>query len=222
MKVATGLLVLDDILSGGIEKNSKIMVYGNEDSGKTIACARFVDEGLKKEEACLFVTTDEDPKKVILKSKKLGLKLAEHFKKGLLTFLDARRTQKTKINEKIMSIVHEKDVTRTSIDCMNGVLNLKAKSENMKKYRELMKRSEELMATLSKSNTCMITLDPQRITTVELKMLEDFFQTAISLSNEEKKYYCTITKSEKKPEVQNQKFELVDDPTTYEVKKFFE
>jgi KaiC/GvpD/RAD55 family RecA-like ATPase len=222
MKVATGTAVLDYVLGGGIEKNSKIMVYGNDGSGKTCMCCRFLHEGLEKEEQCLYITTKEDPKKIILKSKKLSLNISEHVKKGLLTFLDARRAQKETAIKKITTIIHEKDVTRTAIDTMNDVITVKSKNPHMKKYKELMKQTNKLMTTLSKSNTCMATMDAQKITSVEMRMLEDFFQTAIRLSKEKNTYYGTITKSEKKPEVQNQPFEMEEDITTYKVKKFFE
>ena len=215
MNVATGMIVLDDYLGGGIEKHSKLMVYGSENAGKTIACARFVNEGLKKKEKCLFITTKDTPEQIIKKSKKLGIKLD----KKKIMFFQVKSSKN--VLKKIMKTIYENNIERTVIDTLCKVITLK-NLKGMDKYKEMMKQLENLQVALSKTNTCMITADDDNLNRVEMKMCEDFFQTSISLILKKNRRFCTINKCENKPELLNKTFELEEDSTIYEVKKFFE
>ncbi len=227
MSESTGLGIVDKILKGGVETLSKTLVYGATGTGKKIACARFLNEGIKKGQNCLFVTTNETPENVLKKAKKLEIKMEG---KGQLFFLttkptnlkNAKKASSKNLLEKITETVYKMGIERTAVESLDQVI--KIKGSGMKKYKKLSEEMENLMIALGKKNTCIITINPQKMGEVEARMCEEYFQTIISIysSKDKKKRMCIIEKSEKHPEAVDQEIEMDQDLTLYEVKKFFE
>jgi circadian clock protein KaiC len=90
-RVSTGIPELDEMLSGkGFYRGSSILITGTAGSGKTSIAATFVDAACRRGEHCLFFAFEESPNQIIRNMNSIGIDLATHVKKGLLTF-HARR-----------------------------------------------------------------------------------------------------------------------------------
>jgi len=72
-RVKTGIPGLDQIISGGIPKDSITLISGPPGSGKTIVCLQFLYEGAKQGDKCLFLTLDKKVEGILTQSNQLGL-----------------------------------------------------------------------------------------------------------------------------------------------------
>ncbi len=82
--VKFGIDKVDEILGGGIAKGRVSFIAGNSGTGKTILGLKFLHEGLRTGERCLYIATDTHPGPLINK-------VGESFKWNLmsLTVMDA-------------------------------------------------------------------------------------------------------------------------------------
>ena len=88
-RVPTGIMNLDKIIEGGLEKNSTNLLVGGSGNGKSIFATQFLIEGLKKGEAVLYVSFEEKKKEFYINMKELGWDLEEAEKKGKFFFFAA-------------------------------------------------------------------------------------------------------------------------------------
>lgn len=86
-RIKTGIEELDNIIEGGIPKESITLVSGPPGSGKSIFCFQFLWEGLVNNEKCLFLTLDKKPDGLLVQAKQLGLDFQPYIEKKLVKFL---------------------------------------------------------------------------------------------------------------------------------------
>jgi len=88
--ISTGLELLDNCLFGGVPKGSNILVIGNLGKGKSSFARRFISEGLRNGERCLFVAVDDSPMQIRKKlSLELNRQVSEFEDIGMIRFVDA-------------------------------------------------------------------------------------------------------------------------------------
>ena len=64
-RVKTGIIGLDNLISGGIPRNSVTLLTGTCGSGKTIFSCQFIYEGIKKfDENAIYMTFEESPESI--------------------------------------------------------------------------------------------------------------------------------------------------------------
>ncbi len=82
--VKFGIEKIDELLGGGIAKGKVSFIAGDSGSGKTVLALKFLHEGLRTGEKCLYIATDIHPGPLINK-------ISESFKWNLmsLTIMDA-------------------------------------------------------------------------------------------------------------------------------------
>jgi circadian clock protein KaiC len=73
--VSTGNAGLDDILGGGFDPERLYLVEGQPGSGKTTLALQFLLEGVRKGEACLYITLSETERELRLVAKRHGWSL---------------------------------------------------------------------------------------------------------------------------------------------------
>ncbi|HDD57504.1 MAG TPA: hypothetical protein ENF43_03190 [Thermoplasmatales archaeon] len=83
-RISTGIPKLDELLQGGIPKNSVTLVSGPPGSGKTILCYHFIDEGIKNGERCLYISVDQSVKSLLMHAYSAGFDFLPAIEKGLL------------------------------------------------------------------------------------------------------------------------------------------
>jgi len=75
-RIKTGTKGLDQVLKGGLRKNSSIVVTGAPGTGKTILGLQFIYYGAKKyNENGIFIATESDPSDLRKNAKNLRVKL---------------------------------------------------------------------------------------------------------------------------------------------------
>ena len=86
-RVKTGIAGLDNIIEGGLPKNSITLVSGPPGGGKSIFCFQFLYEGVKNGEKCLFLTLDKQVDGILTQANKLGFDFQPAIEKKLAKFL---------------------------------------------------------------------------------------------------------------------------------------
>lgn len=88
-RVPTGILGLDSTIEGGLPKGRSILITGEPGTGKSIFALQFLVEGLKRNEKCIFVTTDEGTMDVLEQAASMGWDLEPSIEKKELAILNA-------------------------------------------------------------------------------------------------------------------------------------
>lgn len=92
-RVKTGIDGLDNLIEGGLPKESITLISGPPGSGKTILCYHFISKGLETGDTCLFLTLDNKAEKLITQAKELGFDFQSALENGKLkiVFLDINK-----------------------------------------------------------------------------------------------------------------------------------
>ena len=85
-RVKTGVSGLDNLLQGGIPKQSITLVSGPPGSGKSIFCFQFLHQGIEENEKILYLTLDKKEDGLILQAKKLGIDFQDAIESGQAKF----------------------------------------------------------------------------------------------------------------------------------------
>jgi circadian clock protein KaiC len=92
-RVSTGIKELDEMMGGeGYYRGSSILLSGTAGTGKSSLAAAFVDAACRRGEHCLYFAFEESANQILRNMQSIGIDLAPHVKKGLLTFHGARPT----------------------------------------------------------------------------------------------------------------------------------
>ena len=86
-RVKTGIDGLDNIIKGGVPKNSITLISGQPGSGKTILCYQYLYKGIQEGEKCLFLTMDKKIDGVLSQARNLGFDFQPAIEKGQAKFL---------------------------------------------------------------------------------------------------------------------------------------
>ena len=86
-KITTGISGLDRLIGGGFPKGSIVLISGTPGTGKTIVCFQYLWEGIKNNEKCLFLTSDERIENLQNQAKELGFNFQKAIEEGLLKFM---------------------------------------------------------------------------------------------------------------------------------------
>jgi len=86
-RVKTGIKGLDELLLGGIPKESITLVSGPPGSGKTIFCYQFIATGIQEGKKCLYLTLDKKIEGLLLQAQELGIDFQPAIENGLVKFL---------------------------------------------------------------------------------------------------------------------------------------
>ncbi|HVZ31269.1 MAG TPA: circadian clock protein KaiC [Polyangiaceae bacterium] len=92
-RVGTGLLELDDMLSGGgYYRGSCVLITGSAGTGKSSLCAHFADATCRAGERCLYISYEESPLQLQRNMRSIGLDLKKWQDAGLLRIVSLRST----------------------------------------------------------------------------------------------------------------------------------
>ena len=85
---------MDELISGGIPRNSVTLVSGSPGTGKSIFSLQFLKEGAERGQRSLYISFEEEPEQVISQTEGFGWKLRELQAKGNLKLVYNDITQR--------------------------------------------------------------------------------------------------------------------------------
>ena len=86
--IKTGIPGLDNVLKGGLRKNSTMLITGAPGTGKTILALQFIYYGAKDyDENGIFITTEENLADIRQFAKNMGMDIASMESKGKIFFV---------------------------------------------------------------------------------------------------------------------------------------
>ena len=88
-RLSTGIMELDKMLAGGIPRGFFVAVTGEPGTGKTILCLHFVWQGVKANDRCLYVTTEESRDSIIRQAAQFNMDFKGAIDGGKLIIIDA-------------------------------------------------------------------------------------------------------------------------------------
>ena len=108
--IKTDIKLLDELIIGGIPRDSFIMLLGEGGTGKSAILGELCYRFLKKGEPVLYVALDNSPQSVFSDITSLGWDISSFCEKGLLKFLDGYSYRmKAEYDEKCITVLKEPD-----------------------------------------------------------------------------------------------------------------
>lgn len=121
-KIKTGVAGLDQVLKGGLRKNSTILITGAPGTGKTILALQFIYYGAKKyNENGIFIATEDSLSDLRKNAKNLGMNFEDMEKKGKLFLIEKPlATLKGGIAsiKGLLDLIKKKNIKRVALDSL--------------------------------------------------------------------------------------------------------
>ena len=113
--IKSGVPGLDEILKGGINEKSSILITGAPGTGKSILALQFLFEALKNNEPALFITTEETEESLIKNAASLGINL-EPYKSKLFIHEQTLSTESIQTLAKPIELIKKNNIKRVALD----------------------------------------------------------------------------------------------------------
>jgi circadian clock protein KaiC len=98
-KVPTGITGFDELIGGGLEKDSTVLVDGAVGTGKTLFGLQFLYKGIEQGEPGMFISFEEDRESLYKHAKQFGWDFEKYEAQGKFRLLEFKPHQMTKIIE---------------------------------------------------------------------------------------------------------------------------
>src|SRR3989338_8775317 len=119
-----GTINLDPLIQGGLRKGSISLVAGDAGSGKTIFALQFFFEGVRRKEACLYLTFEEKKDKLFCDMACFGWNLKSYEDKKRLFYLEYNPEQVKSLIEEgggtVDQLISKHKITRLVIDSVTS------------------------------------------------------------------------------------------------------
>ncbi len=163
-KVPTGIPGLDDLISGGLEKNSNVVVMGGPGSGKTTFLVQFLVNGaIKYKEPGMLLTFEEQKETLVRHMSNFGWDLDALEEEGLFTIITYKPHEVKKLLDEgggmIWDSIHSIGAKRLAIDSLSTYAMLFDTNYQMRESQlllfDLLRKWDitTLLSGESKSNT---------------------------------------------------------------------
>ncbi len=149
-RVQTGIIGLDELMAGGLQKGKTYLISGEAGTGKTIFCIQYILQGLSLGENCVYLTIDEKPEHLVQDAASFGWDLETPIEKKHLCLIDLTpefselrlgkfegTIEHEKVVEEIRSLVKKMKAKRLVID---PIVPMFASSQNQFQLREYIRR----------------------------------------------------------------------------------
>ncbi|MCJ7479135.1 MAG: AAA family ATPase [Candidatus Nanohaloarchaeota archaeon QJJ-7] len=157
-RVSTGVSGLDDLIEGGMPKESVILTSGGAGCGKTILSSQYLWEGLQNGEKCLFISVEEPVDDIRSDMAEFGWDFEKYEESGDLNLKYIQPSAGERgFLKKINRLAADQDVDRIVLDSVSIMLGSYGGTEAEK--RDIM---YDLLRTLK--NTGATTLLTSEIT----------------------------------------------------------
>ncbi len=146
-KIKTGIPGFDDLLRGGLQENTALLVSGVPGVGKTILGLQFVYEGIRNREPSMFISCEVDEQSIIDYAQSLGMDLMNY--QSLLTIVYQPITGKMLTFGTLVDTITKKKIKRVVLDSLT-LFKYIEKSE--------MEFRQEIANFISSMKRCKVTL----------------------------------------------------------------
>src|SRR3990172_7381554 len=120
-RIPSGIPWLDKLIEGGFLKGSSVLVSGGTGTGKTIFCAQFIMEGLRRGEICLYITLEERSEDIVADVAKFGWDFNKYIEEKKL-FLEYKDPfQIIDVTSPLLDKILDKKITRVAVDSTSVV-----------------------------------------------------------------------------------------------------
>jgi circadian clock protein KaiC len=139
-----GIEGLDDILSGGLIEHRMYLVEGNPGAGKTTLALQFLFEGIKRGEACLYITLSETSEELRAGAKSHGWSLdgmeiveliaeeSDLDSEAQITMYHASEVELAETTKRVLAAVQQLQPSRVVFDSLS---ELRLLAQNPLRYR---------------------------------------------------------------------------------------
>ena len=150
-RLPSGLVALDSLMGGGIERGTSTLFAGAAGTGKSSLAVQFVAAAAARGEASAMFVFDEGVNTLLTRADGLGIRLREHVESGLvqLTQIDPAELSPGELIQAVRDAVAHGAVTIV-IDSLNGYLNA------MPGERYLIVQLHELLAYLGQAGVATL------------------------------------------------------------------
>jgi KaiC/GvpD/RAD55 family RecA-like ATPase len=125
-RIETGIFGLDQLIEGGLNEKSTIVIVGSSGTGKTTFGVQFLMHGIENGEQGLFVSLEESPEQIMKEAEAIGIDLRKHYEKDLFFIHLKGKNFKKMVEEQLPQLVKARsdyDIrTRVVIDPITPVL----------------------------------------------------------------------------------------------------
>lgn len=131
-----GVKYLDEMINGGLKAGSSTSLVGPPGSGKTILGLKFLEEGLKRGETCIYFGFYEEPSRLLTKAGSIGVDLTPYLKNHKLIMFWYPPTENLldELSEILITQVSEKKASRVLVDGIDGLKMSSAYPGRMTNY----------------------------------------------------------------------------------------
>jgi circadian clock protein KaiC len=154
--VASGIKELDDLLGGGPDRGTTTLILGPAGTGKSTLAMQYAAQMASRGEPSMLFAFDETRDVMLTRAKHLGLELARHIQKGVVTVqqVDPAELSPGEFAIRILQGV-AKGCKLVVIDSLNGYLNA------MPGEKYLSNQLHELCSSLNQQGIVTILILPQ-------------------------------------------------------------
>jgi len=149
-RVSTGIPGLDKEMEGGFVKDSVILVTGGTGTGKTTFCGQYLWEGLKKGEAGLYISLEEDPEDIKTDLRRYGFDFEKYEKEGTFKLVYQNPFEVSDLPSAVVNAINSVNAKRVVIDPISIV------AMYLKDAAVMRKRLFELIRLLKKTGVTAV------------------------------------------------------------------
>ncbi len=193
-KIKTGVIGLDQVLKGGLRKNSSTLITGAPGTGKTILALQFIYYGAKKyNENGIFIAAEDSLSDLRKNAKNLGMNFEDMEKKGKIFLIEKPlATLKGGIMsiKGLLNLIKKKDIKRIALDSLIFFEYLYPRSNHNK--MEFRRHVLLFIQHMKKAGVTFMTVSGRTVTDLdrlEYGMMDFVFEGFIILSRIRKGSY---------------------------------
>ena len=122
--MSTGLDELDDLIGGGLERGSSVLITGAAGTGKSTLATQVAVAAAQRGERGAIFAFDESLRSLLMRSRGLGLELEPHIERGALLVrqMDPGHTSPGEFASLVMNAVERDGASVVIIDSLDGYL----------------------------------------------------------------------------------------------------
>jgi len=124
-RLASGIIELDNLLGGGLERGTSTLIVGAPGTGKSTLATQFAIAAAERGQIAALFIFDESPHTLLTRAAGLGMNLAKHVEDGrvIIQQVDPAELSPGEFATSIRRAVERRNASVVVVDSLNGYLN---------------------------------------------------------------------------------------------------